>query len=322
MTAIRGTRSIKRAMSSESIPQRPRLSVGPITYYWPREQVETFYDRVAESPAEIVYLGETVCSKRNLVRFEDWLAIAERLAHAGKEVVLSTLALLEAESELKRLRAICGQDRFLVEANDLGAVNLMQGRPFVVGHSINCYNDRTLTVLARAGMRRWVLPVELTRETLAELQAARPDGVETEVFAYGRLPLAYSARCFTARHRNLPKDDCRDCCIDYPDGLTLSTQDDNRFLALNGIQTQSARTLNLVGELARMRELGVDVMRISPQSDRTEEVIALYHRVLIGELDALEAGVRLEELMPTGSCNGYWHGAAGMERQPAGVAAD
>jgi collagenase-like PrtC family protease len=39
---------------------------------------------------DIVYLGETICSKRNQVRFEDWLAIAERLEAAGKEVVLST----------------------------------------------------------------------------------------------------------------------------------------------------------------------------------------------------------------------------------------
>ncbi len=307
--------------SSDSTQQRPRLSVGPISYYWPKEVVEAFYDQVAESPAAIVYLGETVCSKRKQVRWEDWLAIAERLAAAGKEVVLSTLALLEAESELKRLRSICGQDRFLVETNELGAVNLMQGRPFVVGHSVNIYNDRTLAVLARAGMRRWVLPVELTHEALAELQAARPDGVETEVFAYGRLPLAYSARCFTARHRNLPKDDCRDCCIDYPDGLTLSTQDDNRFLALNGIQTQSARTVNLIGELPRMRELGVDIIRISPQSNRTDEVIALYHRVLIGEMDAVEATARLEELMPTGGCNGYWHGGAGMDQRPPAAGA-
>jgi len=321
MSSGRSTPSTMPSPSSDSVPQRPRLSVGPISYYWPKDTVEAFYDRVAESSADIVYLGETICSKRNQVRWEDWLAIAERLADAGKEVVLSTLALLEAESELMRLRSICSQERFMVEANDLGAINLMRGRPFVVGHSVNCYNDRTLAVLARQGMRRWVLPVELTHEALAELQAARPDGVETEVFAYGRLPLAYSARCFTARARNLPKDDCRYCCIDYPDGLTLSTQDDNRFLALNGIQTQSARTVNLIGELPRMRELGVDIIRISPQSSGTDEVIALYHRVLTGEMDRAEAMADLERLMPTGSCNGYWHGAAGMEREVLAVGA-
>jgi collagenase-like PrtC family protease len=299
---------------------RPRLSLGPISYYWPKDSVDAFYDKVAESPVDIVYLGETICSKRNELRYEDWLAIAERLTEAGKEVVLSTLALLEAESELLRLRAICGNGRWRVEANDMGAVNLLQGQPFVVGHSVNVYNDRTLALLAKQGCMRWVLPVELTHEALAEMQRRRPEGVETEVFAYGRLPLAYSARCFTARARNLPKDDCRYACIDYPDGLELVTQDDNRFLALNGIQTQSARTMNLLPELPRLRELEVDILRISPQSDRTEVVIDLFHQALTGALDPREAGAKLEPLMPSGACDGYWHGEAGMEQVAAAAA--
>ena len=42
---------------------RPRLSLGPISYYWPKDRVQAFYDEVAESPVDIVYLGETICSK-------------------------------------------------------------------------------------------------------------------------------------------------------------------------------------------------------------------------------------------------------------------
>ncbi|WP_058557804.1 U32 family peptidase [Thiohalocapsa sp. ML1] len=299
--------------TSTSTSNNPRLSLGPISYYWPKAQVDDFYAMVAESPVDIVYLGETICSKRNLVRFEDWLDIAATLKAAGKEVVLSTLALLEAESELKRLRALCGQDDYLVEANDIGAVQLLRGRPFAVGHSVNIYNDRTLALLAADGCMRWVLPVELTREALAEMQRLRPAGVETEVFAYGRLPLAYSARCFTARAVNLPKDDCRDACIEHPDGLVVETQDDNRFLALNGIQTQSARTMNLLPALADLRALSVDILRISPQSEHMDQVIDLFHRVLTGELEPTASAEPLARLMPTGPCDGYWHGAAGMD---------
>ncbi|MCF7985894.1 MAG: U32 family peptidase [Thiohalocapsa sp.] len=307
-------------MSDTNAARTPRLSLGPISYYWPKEDVERFYAEMADAPVDIVYLGETICSKRNQLRYEDWLAIAERLEAAGKEVVLSTLSLLEAESELLRLRAICDNGRYLVEANDMGAVGLLQGRPFVVGHSVNVYNDRTLALLANQGCKRWVLPVELTHETLAQMQQARPAGVETEVLAYGRLPLAYSARCFTARARNLPKDDCRYACIDYPDGLVLSTQDDNRFLALNGIQTQSASTLDLLSELPRMRELGVDIVRISPQSNGMGQVVELFHRAIAGEMAPEDASKRLALLMPTGPCDGYWHGAAGMDAQrEAGV---
>lgn len=297
--------------------RQPRLSVGPISYYWPKAQVDDFYAMIAESPVDIVYLGETICSKRNQVRLDDWLAIAERLAEHGKEVVLSTLALVEAESELKRLRTICSQQRFLVEANDMGAVQLRSGHPFVIGHSVNCYNDRTLSLLARQGLRRWVLPVELTKDTLAQMQQARPAGVETEVMAFGRLPLAYSARCFTARHRKLPKDDCRDACLDDADGLVVSTQDDQRFLALNGIQTQSAHTLNLLDELPAMRALGVDVLRISPQSQHMERIIALFDQALRDAIEPFDAAQQLNELMPVGPCNGYWHGEAGMASRVA-----
>ncbi|MCB1852897.1 MAG: U32 family peptidase [Gammaproteobacteria bacterium] len=289
-----------------------RLSLGPILYYWARDDVFEFYRRIADTAVDIVYLGETVCSKRNLVRTDDWLEVAEHLAAAGKEVVLSTLALLEAESELIRLRRICHNGEFLVEANDMGAVQLMRGRSFVTGHSVNIYNEYTLRLLAQEGLKRWVFPIELPAETLVEMQAACPAGVETEVLVYGRLPLAYSARCFTARAHNLPKDDCQYRCLDYPDGLMLTAQDDTRFLVLNGIQTQSAHTCNLVLELERMRQLQVDVLRISPQARHTERIIEIFHRCVSGGLALEEGRQQLERLMPVGGCDGYWHGGAGM----------
>ncbi|MCW8883089.1 MAG: U32 family peptidase [Sedimenticola sp.] len=299
---------------------QPKLSLGPVLYYWAKDQLLDFYEEMAASPVDIVYLGETVCSKRSLMRTDDWFALAERLTASGKEVVFSTLALLEAESELKRLRRLCENGKHMVEANDMGAVQMMKGKPYVAGHSVNIYNERTLSLLARQGLKRWVFPVELSKHTLKIMQERRPEGVETELFAYGRLPLAYSARCFTARAYNLPKDDCQYRCLDYPDGLTLSAQDDTRFLALNGIQTQSAHTFNLLSEIDSIRELAVDVLRISPQASHTGKVIDLFSRCLKGELDAESGAEKLERLIPVGSCNGYWHGDAGMENKAQAAA--
>jgi len=295
---------------------QPKLALGPVLYYWPQEKLLDFYERMSAAPVDIVYLGETVCSKRRAFNADEWLELAERLSTAGKEVVLSTMALLEAESELKTLRRLCENGRFTVEANDMGAVHLLSERktPFVLGTGINVYSDQTLRFLARLGAKRWVMPVELSRTTLASIQAGRPEGVETEVFVYGRLPLAYSARCFTARHHNLPKDDCQYRCLDYPEGLTLRTREGQAFLALNGIQTQSAQTCNLLPELAELRELKVDVLRVSPQPEGTEAVVEAFAACLRGERDPVEAARALNAALPYGACDGYWQGQPGLSQ--------
>ncbi len=289
-------------------PTTPKLSLGPVLYYWDRERLLDFYTRIAETSVDIVYLGETICSKRRSLSTDEWLELADRLRAAGKQVVLSTLALVEAESELSTMRRLCNNGDLLVEANDMGAIHMLADHgPFIAGHSVNIYNTRALEYLANLGLVRWVLPLELSLDTLADMQAQRPEGVETEVFVYGRIPLAYSARCFTARVHKLPKDDCQYRCLDYPDGMTLSTREGQPFLSLNGIQTQSAQTLNLIHELPEIRRMNVDVVRISPQGYNTEKVIDAFSSALRGQPRA-----DLEKLMPVGPCNGYWHGKAGI----------
>ncbi len=296
-----------------------KLALGPLLYFWSREEVFDFYKRVARLPVEIVYLGETVCSKRRTLTLADWQALARTLTSAGKEVVLSTLTLMEAESELRAMRRIVANGEYQVEANDMAAVSAVAeaGHPFVAGPHIHTYNHATLELLADLGARRWVMPMELSRETLAQMQQLRPNGLETEVFAYGRMPLAFSARCFTARNRNLPKDDCKLCCGDYPDGLQLKTQEGEQFLTLNGIQTQSGLVCNLLTALPEFVQLGVDVVRLSPQSRHMEQVIAAFHDVLQGDAKAEDARKRLQKSVGENYCNGYWYGEPGMATYPS-----
>jgi len=290
-----------------------KIALGPVLYYWPRNTLFRFYDAVAESAADIVYLGEAVCSRRHEMRLADWLEIAAKLRDAGKEVVLSTQVLLESGSDVSAMSKVAANGEFMVEANDMGAVHRVAGKvPFVAGPHLNIYNTPSLAWMASLGAVRWVPPLEMKREDLAVLQQERPAGLQTEVFAYGRMPLAFSARCFTARHRNLPKDDCQFACMDDPDGLVLKTQEGEEFLVLNGIQTQSARVYNLVDVLGDMSAQGVDAVRISPQSNDTIEVVSLFDQVRSKALTAAEASARVQALMPGRACNGYWHGKAGL----------
>jgi O2-independent ubiquinone biosynthesis protein UbiV len=295
-----------------------KLSLGPILYYWPHQKVADFYQQAIESPADIIYLGESICSKRQELRTPDWLELAAELLESGKEVVLSTLALIEARSELSSLRKICDNSGCLIEANDIAAVELLSEKklPFVAGTSINIYNAHTLHILHKAGLQRWVMPVELNRTTLKNIlidaqKMGFADKIETEIFSYGRLPLAYSARCFTARAKDLPKDDCQLKCIDYPDGIPLHTQENQSLFTINGIQTQSGQIYNLLDEYSTMAEIGVDIMRVSPKSTGTFEVLEQFNRAICGE--ETTAQLIASDLKNEEFCNGYWYGLPGME---------
>ena len=294
-----------------------KLALGPLLYYWPRETVLGFYEAVAKTPVDIVYLGETVCSRRRELRLADWLSVAAMLKEAGKEVILSTQVLIESGSDVTTLHKIAEMSingDFMVEANDMGAVHCLEGKvPFVAGPHLNIYNLPTLQWMTALGIKRWVIPMEMSRDDLKILQQSRPDALETEVFAYGRMPLAFSARCFTARHYNLPKDDCQFRCIDHADGLQMRTRENEEFLVLNGIQTQSARVYNLLPELGAMREIGIDVVRISPQAQHTVEIIHLFNGVATGKIAAADANQALLPLMPEQACNGYWYGKPGLD---------
>lgn len=296
-----------------------KLALGPLQYYWPRDTVFDFYQAMAETPVDVVYLGEAVCSRRRELRQSDWIDIARMLRDAGKQPVLSTMVLLESTSDVSAMHKIAQDEEFLIEANDMGAVHQLAGkRAFVAGPQLNLFNADSLNWMVGLGANRWVMPLEMREADLAVLQQHKPAGLETEVFAYGRMPLAFSARCFTARHYNLPKDDCGFRCIEHPDGQLLATREGEGFLVLNGIQTQSARVHNLIQDVPALRALGVELLRLSPQSQHMTEVIAAFDAARKAPQPDAGALDRMRPLMPEAPCNGYWHGKPGLDLvQPA-----
>jgi len=288
-----------------------KLSLGPVLFYWDRQQTLDFYADMADMPLDVIYLGETVCSKRRDMGLDDWMGLARELKQqSAAQLVLSGLALVEAASELSSLRRLCENGELMVEANDMGAVQYLseKGVPFVGGPALNLYNGHALAELVSSGMQRWVPPVEISgamirdaRTQLSQLGVAVP---EIEIFAYGHLPLAYSARCFTARAENRPKDDCQFCCQNYPEGIPLLSQEGEALFTINGIQTLSASVSNLLADYPALVESGAELLRLSPRASGMIEVVQAFDAVRKGGLPPLAVD----------GCNGYWHGQPGMLR--------
>lgn len=286
-----------------------KISLGSILPYWSRARVFEFYEAAASSAADIVTLGEVVCSRRQEVRLDDWITIAAQLRQAGKDVVIASQILLEGERDLKRLRHLIENGGCAIEANDLGAVALCARKtPFVAGAQLNVYNEDTLAWLGSLGATRWVPPIEASGDLIAQLHALRPSGMATEVFAHGRMPLAISARCFTARHYGLGKDDCEFKCLEHPDGLLIKTREGQPFLALNGVQTQSAARCALLAQVPALKGLGIEVLRVSPQAEHTFDILAAYAAARDGQPAQVKP-----EWSPEGHTDGYWRGAPGIE---------
>lgn len=293
-----------------------RFSLGPIQYYWDRQTVIEFYDAIAESEFDRVYLGEVVCSKRRELTSNDWIDLAKHLQSCGKEVVLSTLALLESQSEYKALINQCANSGLLIEANDMSAVHLCQQNnlPFVAGAALNIFNQAALKIISDQGMCTWNPPLELSKQWIEnclreyDKSNAGKRSFKTEIFAFGHLPLAYSARCFTARAEKRPKDDCQRVCLNFPKGKLLNSQEGQQLFVMNGIQTMSGRCHNLIKDLASVAEIA-DIIRLSPEQSNMQEWLTRFKEAIhTGANSAAYFDAQLDS-------NGYWHHIPGIMQQ-------
>jgi collagenase-like PrtC family protease len=296
------------------------LTVGPLQFNWSADAFSDFYARIAdESPVQRVAIGETVCSKRTPF-YEDRIPAAiERLQRGGKEVVLGSLGMVTLEREKRAARELFEQTALEVEINDLTLMNWARP-PFSIGPLINVYNEATLAYLAGQGAKLFCLPPEIPFASLEKLaHAATQCGAVAEVWAYGRIPLAISARCYHARVHHLSKDSCQFVCDKDPDGLTVRTLDGADFLAVNGVQTMSQNYCNLIGDLDRLAQAGVRSLRLSPHTGDFVGVTRAFADVASGAISGEEGLARLKVLAPEAHfSNGFLFGACGAaELAPA-----
>jgi len=289
------------------------LVLGPVLFHWPAETLRDFYFRIAdEADYDTVCLGEVVCSKRTSFFAEALPQVIARLVSAGKEVLLSSLALVSDERELAAMRALAADTSGLVEANDMAVLRELRGRPHAIGPYVNIYNEDALDFLIRQGAVRACLNPELPGTLIADL--ARLSSIPLEVMVFGRLPLAISARCFHARAEDRTKDGCQFACKADSDGREVRTIEEVPFLAMNGLQTLSHGCANLLGELAPLRAAGVHRFRLSPHSGDMVATATLFRDVLEGRSEPGAATQRLAPLHPDMPfANGFYHAAPGHQ---------
>ena len=154
------------------------LTPGPNLLNWAPDKWCEFYFRIAdEAPVSVVYLGETICSKRAPLFDDDYPAVSERLGAAGKTVVHSTLG--ETASKLDRglVSDVCERTSDLIEANDASAAYQLRGRP----HSYFLYDRGSL--IDAGPILEWMFPRmggisvhrgKLDRQSLRKMDGFRP----------------------------------------------------------------------------------------------------------------------------------------------------
>lgn len=290
-----------------------QLTIGPVLYNWQPAQWRDFYFRVAEeAPVDVVVVGEIVCSKRSPFFTEHMPAVIERLVASGKQVILGSLVLVSLRRERRQMAELAGSTDFIVEANDLSCFGLLADRPHAIGPFVNIYNEATAAYFAGRGAQRICLPPELPMDSIRTIATALPD-VTTEVLAFGRVPLAISARCYHARLHRLSKDNCRFVCEKDPDGLPVTTLDGEAFLAMNGVQTMSHACVNLLGEVEDFAAAGVGTLRLSPQQCDMVAVARIFRDVLDGNRESEDATRALSQIYPgVPFANGFVHGQPGV----------
>ncbi|MBI5970657.1 MAG: U32 family peptidase [Deltaproteobacteria bacterium] len=286
------------------------LTLGPILFDWTRNETLRFYEEAAALPVDRVYVGEAVCVKKLGFSLKDVLTVTRALTAAGKKVTLSSLAVISNEDELQYTRDMCGLHGS-IEANDMAVLNMAEGKEIFAGPHITSYNAPSIEFLKGVGLKRVCFPVELPKESVA--CAIKQTGIEAEVFAHGKLPLAFSWRCYTGWAYGLTKTECRHHCAKFPDGMEIKTIDGKPLFTVNGTSILSAHTHTLVESIEELSAMGVKAVRISPQHRDTAKVVSVFRRRINGDIGPKEGLDAIKAICKDKLCNGWYQATAGKD---------
>jgi collagenase-like PrtC family protease len=287
------------------------LTLGPIYYNWSRDDIIKFYDEVCSWPVDRVYIGEVVCSMNRELSIETLKEIGQKLVQSGKEVVISGLALVSNAYDVEMVREIFDLP-YPIEANDMSVFNMNGKREIIAGPHIATYNTPSVEFLKESfGVKRIVFPVELSKDAIRHVLSR--SCIEGEVIAHGKVPLAYSWRCYTLRHLGLSKAACNNNCKAYPEGLAVDTVDGESIFTINGTQILSGPVYSLIQFVDELEEVGVKALRILPELSNAGDVVTIFSDRMKGKLSADDAANELNKITKSPLCNGWYQGKEGIE---------
>ena len=268
--------------------------------------------------ADAVYLGADTFNARMNARNFSAADLQEAVVYChvrGVKVhlTLNTLVLdreMRRAADLIRMAASFGVDAFIVQ--DLGVVSLCREiAPDVPVHASTQMGIHSLEGVLEAaalGCSRVVLARELPAEKIAHICKKSP--VEIEVFVHGALCMCYSGQCYLSSvigRRSGNRGQCaQPCRLPYGYGRFESTR-----------YPLSLKDNCLVGELDKLRHMGVASLKIEGRMKRPEYVAIVtraYRTVLNGgrltqsDLQELETAFSRQ-----GFTDGYFKGQTGSE---------
>ncbi|MBS9778467.1 MAG: U32 family peptidase [Gammaproteobacteria bacterium] len=240
-------------------------SLAPILYKVPDDDIVAFYNETKKIDAlHSLSIGETVCTKRSRAKHKLLFNIAENMANAGKEVYISTPALIMDKNDIDYTTKIIKESEFPIEANDLTSISLCleYGKAFSVGALVNTYNENTLQYFFNKGALKVSLPFEIPVESAVKIATSKNHKVEFT--AYGKVPLSMSARCYHAKHYGKNKRTCAFVCEAHKTGMEISTIENQKILLVNGTMVMSPKTTYFLDKLELFNGSNIDSFKIIP----------------------------------------------------------
>ncbi len=261
-----------------------------------------------QAGADGVYLGMTEFSARKAASnftFEQLRRIRRLAADQGKRIYV-TVNTIVRESEIERLTEMLFRLEALavdgIIVQDLGVLSILRRDfprlPVHASTQMAVHNPAGIGFLKRLGVRRVILPRELTLTRIRALREAHPD-MELETFIHGAMCYSFSGVCLassalTGRSGN--RGDCAQICRSL--FSEAGPKGRRSRLPLGSGHYFSCRDLFLGREVLELSRAGVDAFKIEGRMKSPEYVFntARLYRELIDRGDEL-AEDEYEELV-------------------------